>query len=165
MNIDKSLFRRELDLNLKKKRENILINIIKKGKLDLFKKEFNSNLNINFKEDYFMIYGDDSKFKKDYSTIYEFIFYYSIKYNKFNIFEYIFNTYKDNINDNLLVRYSIIFCNYNILKYVLEYKNKNDNYENIDYENIEYEYADFKLGNKIKECIEEKGKCEFYAEV
>ena len=28
-----------------------------------------------------------------------------------------------------------------------------------------YEYADFKLGNKIKECIEKKGKCEFYAEI
>src|SRR5574344_1309974 len=28
-----------------------------------------------------------------------------------------------------------------------------------------YEYADFKLGNKIRECIEEKGKCEFYAEL
>ena len=30
---------------------------------------------------------------------------------------------------------------------------------------ILYEYADFKFGNKIKDCIEEKGKCEFYAEI
>ena len=30
---------------------------------------------------------------------------------------------------------------------------------------ILYEYADFKFGNKKKECIEEKGKCEFYAEI
>ena len=30
---------------------------------------------------------------------------------------------------------------------------------------IIHEYADFKLGHKIKECIEEKGKCEFYAEI
>ena len=30
---------------------------------------------------------------------------------------------------------------------------------------ILYEYADFKFGNKIKECIEKKGKCEFYAEI
>ncbi|MDX4058856.1 hypothetical protein Q6A77_09285 [Aliarcobacter skirrowii] len=30
---------------------------------------------------------------------------------------------------------------------------------------IIHEYADFKLGNKIKDCIEEKGKCEFYAEI
>ncbi len=30
---------------------------------------------------------------------------------------------------------------------------------------ILHEYADFRLGNKIKECIEQKGKCEFYAEI
>ena len=30
---------------------------------------------------------------------------------------------------------------------------------------ILHEYADFRLGNKIKECIEKKGKCEFYAEI
>ena len=30
---------------------------------------------------------------------------------------------------------------------------------------ILHEYSDFKLGNKIKECIEKKGKCEFYAEI
>lgn len=26
---------------------------------------------------------------------------------------------------------------------------------------ILHEYADFRLGNKIKECIEQKGKCDF----
>ena len=30
---------------------------------------------------------------------------------------------------------------------------------------IIHEYSDFRLGNKIKDCIEEKGKCEFYAEI
>jgi hypothetical protein len=30
---------------------------------------------------------------------------------------------------------------------------------------ILHEYSDFKLGNKIKECIEKKVKCEFYAEI